>query len=562
MSETKPHSPSQKIAKLRRTFLEQLPDRLAQARALQTRLTAAAGDHNCAVDLHRVLHNLKGTGASFGFREFGAVTAVGERLLAALLENPAQPPQQWQERLDGFFAELEQAARAVACSPDGGDGCCDVLGFNLPASPREHAPGGGRLLYICDDDALVLEKLARQLACFGYETKTFLDPKSLFAATQAQRPDALILDIHFPEGNNAGIELLLALRREIKGEPIPAVFLSGRDDFAARMAAVQAGGEAYFLKPARISEMVVSLDLLTQRESLAPYRVLIVDDEPEVAKYHSILLQEAGMVTCILDKPACVLEVLQEFLPDMVLMDIYMPETSGLDLAKLIRQVPSLVGLPIVYLSSEPDRAKQFSAMRIGADGFMTKPVAPDELVATVAIRADRMRILRSLMARDSLTGLFNHTTTTHLLERAIAAAGRNNTPMCFAMIDLDHFKQVNDSHGHLVGDQVLLALSRMLRQRLRSADIVGRYGGEEFAVILPDTSGEETARLIDELRQSFSQIVFQSATDSFNCAFSAGVASYPAHRSMEALREAADRALYEAKRGGRNRVVCDVLEK
>jgi len=328
------------------------------------------------------------------------------------------------------------------------------------------------------------------------------------------------------------------------------------------MAAVQAGGEAYFLKPARISEMVVSLDLLTHREHPAPYRVLIVDDEPEVANYHSIILQEAGMVTCVLDDPSRVLDVLRDFLPDMVLMDIYMPECSGLDLAKLIRQVPSLVGLPIVYLSSEPDRNKQFSAMRVGADGFMTKPVVPDGLVATVAILAERMRILRSLMARDSLTGLYNHTTTTHLLERSIATASRSNSPMCFAMIDLDRFKLVNDSHGHLVGDQVLLALSRVLRQRLRTADVVGRYGGEEFAVILQDTPAEEAARLINNLRQDFSRVVFHSATGTFRCTFSSGIASFPAQRSLEAMREAADRALYEAKRNGRNRVVIDAVEK
>jgi diguanylate cyclase (GGDEF)-like protein len=223
-----------------------------------------------------------------------------------------------------------------------------------------------------------------------------------------------------------------------------------------------------------------------------------------------------------------------------------------------VRQLPEYVGLPIVYLSSETDRQKQFSAMRFGAEGFLTKPVVPEDLVAAVAIRAERMRTLRSLMARDSLTGLFNHTTTTQLLENAISTAKRSKGSLCFVMIDIDRFKLVNDTHGHPVGDQVILALSRVMQQRLRNSDVVGRYGGEEFAVILPDVPIERAAILINDLREDFARVLFHSALGEFCCTFSAGIAGCPTHDSLELLREAADKALYEAKHGGRNRVVVD----
>ena len=264
------------------------------------------------------------------------------------------------------------------------------------------------------------------------------------------------------------------------------------------------------------------------------------------------------MLTRQLSDPSSVLDVLQDFRADLVLMDMYMPQCNGQELAKLIRQVPDYLSLPIVYLSGETDLKKQFSAMRIGAEGFLTKPVVSEELVAAVEIRAERMRTLRSLMARDSLTGLFNHTTTTHLLESAIATAARKGGELCFAMLDIDRFKLVNDTYGHPAGDQVLLALSRVLQQRLRNTDIVGRYGGEEFAVILPDVSSARATLLIDELRQSFSRLVFQSANGDFSCTFSAGIAAYPAHQRIEVLREAADKALYKAKDDGRNCVICD----
>ena len=559
----KPLSAREKIARLRLTFLEQLAARQQQVHELFARLQAQPADQPTAVDLHRALHSLKGTGSSFGFRELGVAAGLGEDLLAELLNTPSSS-EHWLPKLAAALAELDKevavlgvptvAAVVVAV-------VSDEPSFSLPVS-REEVPGRqSRMIYLCDDETLTLEQLASQLSCFGYETRSFIDPQTLHEAVLAQRPDALVLDINFPHGHSAGTDMLSVLNCELAGQtaqPLPAIFLSSRNDFEARLNAVQAGGMAYFHKPARPIDLVTALDALTRQQPPEPYRILVVDDEPEIASYHSIILQEAGMLTYQVNEPSQLLEALQEFRPDMVLMDMYMPVCSGRDLAQLIRQVPDYVGLPIVYLSSETDRQKQYSAMRIGAEGFLTKPVVPENLVAAVGIRAERMRTLRSLMARDSLTGLFNHTTTTQLLANAILAAKRANAPLSFVMIDIDRFKSVNDTHGHPAGDQVLLALSRLLQQRLRQTDVVGRYGGEEFAVILPGVLIEKAVGVIDELRRDFSRVVFDSANSEFSCTFSAGIASVPQHQRLELLREAADKALYEAKRSGRNRVVMD----
>ena len=556
---TTPAKPSarEKIAKLRAAYLAQLPERIHLARALFERLQVDANDRPAAVDLHRLLHSLKGSGRSFGFRELGSAAAQGEDVLIALIEGPPEAlPANWRESLGQGLDWVEMTA-SVLTSPAGADAGSDEPGFTLASDTDPAAKQGGRLIYICDDEPLILEQLASQLSCFAYEVVCFTDPALLHEAVLARRPDAVIMDINFPQGHSAGTDVLIALRQET-GKPVPAIFLSARSDFAARLAAVRAGGEAYFHKPARANELVAALDELTSQQAIEPYRILIVDDEPEISSYHAIILQEAGMVTYQVNDPARVLDVLGEFRPDMVLMDMYMPGCNGRDVAKVIRQVPDYVGLPIVYLSSETDRQKQFSAMRIGAEGFLTKPVVPDELVAAVAIRAERMRTLRSLMARDSLTGLFNHTTTTQLLENAISSAKRDGSILCFTMIDIDRFKSVNDTYGHPVGDQVILALSRVLQQRLRNSDIVGRYGGEEFAVILQDVQPEQATKLINALREDFARVTFHATSGEFNCTFSAGIACYPNHRRLELLREAADKALYEAKRAGRNRVVVD----
>ncbi|MFA6016246.1 MAG: diguanylate cyclase [Gallionellaceae bacterium] len=554
---TKVQSAREKIARLRARFLEQIPQRIAEANECLKKLGNAPGDHTAAVDLHRFLHSLKGTGRSFGFKELGEAAAEGEDIAAHLIDPIRSGlPTNWHAALESCVNNIANALENLTrnLTPAQQDDT-SLPSFNLPSVNTETSRT--RLLYLCDDEPELVEQLAAQLGCFGYQTVTFTDTQALRDAVFVRRPDAVIMDIRFPEGQSAGTEILVELARELSN-PIPAVFLSSRSDFDARLRAVQAGGEAYFQKPARAIELITVLDELTRQQKPEPYRILVVDDEPEIAGYHCVLLQEAGMITYQINDVSRILDTLSEFQPDMVLMDMYMPRCSGRDLAKLIRQVPDYIGLPIVYLSSETDKQKQFSAMRVGAEGFLTKPVVAEELVAAVAIRAERMRTLRSLMARDSLTGLFNHTTTTQLLENAISIAKRSNSTLCFVMIDIDRFKSVNDTYGHPVGDQVILALARILQQRLRNSDIVGRYGGEEFAIILQDMSTESAASLINELREAFSQIIFHATDSEFNATFSAGIASFPAHRRMELLREAADKSLYEAKRAGRNRVVVD----
>lgn len=544
-----------KIAHLREKFIEQMPARVEEAQHHLAMLRADPGQSGVAANLHRFLHSIKGTGNSFGFEELGALAAKGEHLAARLLEAPVNVSV-------AFWDELAEILNCIGLSTEnlcrhGASSSreADVPRFEL--TPDDAGVGyGGRLVYICDDDPQQVEQLATQLQCFGYHALTFLDPAELCLAMVAKRPSLVIMDIVFPNGVS-GTDVFSAIKGAMN-PPVPIIFISAHDDFQTRLDAIKAGGGAYFHKPFNALDMVTTIDELTVQKKPDPCRVLVVDDETDIAAYHSLILQEANMITCQVHKPERVLEVLKEFRPDLVLMDMYMPGCNGRDLAKLVRQVPDFFGLPIVFLSSETDKCKQFSAMRVGAEGFLTKPIQPEDLVAAVAIRAERMRALRVLMARDSLTGLFNHSTTTQILENAIANAGRQNEDLCFAMIDVDRFKTVNDTYGHPVGDQVLLALARVLQQRLRNSDIVGRYGGEEFAVILRGITLEAALHIIDQLRKDFAKICFHADGSKFSCAFSAGVAAFPEFKDMKTLREAADRALYKAKEEGRNCVVAN----
>jgi diguanylate cyclase (GGDEF)-like protein len=176
-----------------------------------------------------------------------------------------------------------------------------------------------------------------------------------------------------------------------------------------------------------------------------------------------------------------------------------------------------------------------------------------------VAARLERSRFLKSLLDRDGLTRLLTHTAFLERARATLALKQRHTAKLsAWVMIDLDHFKAVNDKYGHPVGDRVLSALSALLRRRLRQADTIGRYGGEEFAVLIDDLPEPDTVRLISRLLEEFAALEHQvPGGESFHCTFSAGVAMLEEAMDLDEWKKASDDALYEAKAAGRRRVVA-----
>lgn len=411
----------------------------------------------------------------------------------------------------------------------------------------------GPRIFVIDPERERAHDLATQIALFGYATVscTTLDEVELAAA--AMPPAALVCDLSF---NNHERVVAAPTRQHVQNAlAVPTIFTTIDDTFANRLEAVRAGGLAYFPAPVDVGALVARLDEVTNRLHPDPYRVLIVEDSVWIAQLYAAILTDAGMTTAITHLPAQALDLIAEHVPDLILMDMYMPECDGIELAAVIRQQPELHRVPIVFLSAETDRDAQLAALARGGDDFLTKPILPDHLVAAVRSRIQRARVMRSQMVRDSLTGLLNHSVTKEHLEREVARARRNGAPLAMAMIDIDHFKQVNDTYGHAAGDQVLKSLARLLVQRLRASDVIGRYGGEEFAVIMPETDGAAAVSVLDEIRARFAQLHHRVGALAFHATFSGGVATLTNDGDAATLHENADIALYQAKRHGRNQV-------
>lgn len=533
---------------LRRAYAAQLPDRIGSLVALWHELVSA-WDDEVAKTLHRMAHSLIGSGATYGFATISHTARLLERALVAIVER-GRPLLMEQQTEVGALLEALQKACAVA-SPT----------FEAPAArPRLVTPAPplsqpNRLIFVLSCDPALMHHLAAQIGYFGYTVHNFAPSANLDAALLASAPAALIVDCAWQSGSAEESAVIRSLQ-PARERGIPLLFISSQGDFAARLQAVRAGADSYFTRPIAISSLIDRLDRLVAPPATEPYRILIVEDEPDLAAYHALILQQAGMTTTIVTDPLHVMQPLVECTPDLILMDLYMPTCSGLEVAAVIRQQEAFVSIPIVFLSAETNVDKQLSAMQLGGDDFLTKPIQPDHLISAVTSRVQRSRTLRSFMVRDSLTGLLNHTRIKEQLSLEVARARRQQSQLTLAMIDIDHFKKVNDTYGHPAGDRVIKSLARLLQQRLRKTDAIGRYGGEEFVVILPDTPSRSAMPVLDEIRASFAGLQHQVEGGTLSVTISCGSASYPGHSDVTSLIQCADEALYAAKRGGRNQVV------
>lgn len=304
-------------------------------------------------------------------------------------------------------------------------------------------------------------------------------------------------------------------------------------------------------------------------------RILVVDDHPDNVEILDARLSSRGYVVETARDGVEALDKVQANPPHLILCDVMMPQMDGYEVSRRIKNDEALPYIPIILVTARDSTQDKVEGLEAGADDYLTKPINFPELEARVRsmLRIKRLqdeldlknreleevnKRLRKLSITDGLTELFNHRHVHQLLHEEFERSARSGEPVAVAMLDLDRFKQVNDTYGHPTGDVILYETARMLRETAREIDMVGRYGGEEFIVILPNTEEDEAARFAERVRAAVEAHVYRDEQHEVRMTVSSGVASYPAPQidTPEALLKRADQGLYAAKTGGRNRVV------
>jgi diguanylate cyclase (GGDEF)-like protein len=306
-----------------------------------------------------------------------------------------------------------------------------------------------------------------------------------------------------------------------------------------------------------------------------PPNILVVDDHPDNIEIIDARLTSRGYRVSKATNGQEALDLVHADPPHLILCDVMMPVMDGYEVSRRIKGDESLPYIPIILVTARDSTQDKIDGLDAGADDYLTKPVNFPELEARVRsmLRIKQLqdqldqknrelevanKRLRQLSVTDGLTELFNHRHIHELLQEEFERSNRSGEPIAVSMLDLDHFKRVNDTHGHPTGDVILYETAQILRDTAREIDMPGRYGGEEFIVILPNTTEDAAAHLAERIRQRVLDHVFRDEDTEVHMTLSCGVASFPGEGidSPESLLKRADEALYAAKEGGRNRMV------
>ena len=302
--------------------------------------------------------------------------------------------------------------------------------------------------------------------------------------------------------------------------------------------------------------------------STAPGRILVVDDNRDNVEILATRLRFRGYEVEEASHGADALQKVLANPPDLILLDVMLPDIDGYEVSRRLKGNDDLPYIPIILVTARDSTQDKVTGLDAGADDYLTKPINFPELEARVRsmLRIKRLqdeleeknRALERLSISDGLTGLFNHRHIHGLLHEEFERVKRTGDLLTVAMFDLDRFKGVNDAYGHQAGDRVLQEFAEILRETARDMDRLGRYGGEEFMVMLPETSLDDGIVFVERVRRDIARRPFDVGHEEpLHITVSAGVATYPhGIETPEELVRRADQALYAAKAAGRDRVV------
>ena len=524
------------LAELRREYLLDAPGRLAELR--KDVAAFSAGETDATASLIGRFHRLAGSGGSYGFPEISTIAQEGERWLR---EDPTPAPgKENEQRLDQLIDRLAHAYDAAARE------------LGLPARGPAVTEFGWRALVIGDDQRLTDEVIAA-LVTTGFVARQESGAGEPREHKLTERPDLVVIIEQAAGPDPYAAANAWSGAGAVRPRSIVLVTRNGATD---RVRALAAGIDT-IIPAERVAVDLPGFAKALARIGSPPPRVLLVETDPAQAEMLTMWLEQANAHVTHCTNGNDAREALSRETPDLILMDSRLPGLDGLSLTRLVRQDQRFGITPIVFLTQHDSVAEQIEALRAGADHFVTEPVDRELLTHLVVNRAERGRRLREMVHRDGLTGLLNHATLMAELEHAVEYARRQGEPFAFMMIDIDHFKRVNDRYGYLAGDQVLLHVARVFQATARASDLIGRYGGEEFGMILRRTDRQGASVLAGKLRGALAeQPAVVGTGEQIPVRVCIGVSVYPEDASSAAdLARLSDQALYRAKAGGRDRV-------
>jgi len=445
-------------------------------------------------------------------------------------------------------------------------------------------------ILVVDDIAPNVKLLEARLTAEYFDVLTATDGPSAIAVAQRETPDLILLDVMMPGMD--GFEVCRRLKADPATRHIPVVMVTALTEMEDRVRGLEAGADDFLSKPvneialfARVRSLVrlkMLIDELRTRRATAGGAEMLEDMDAEAeAPGGDILLvepsvrtgqrmrgylEEAGYTVAHCASASEALEASAKSRFDLIVTGIALGEEDGLRLCSQFRSREATRNVPILLVLDDADMKRLAKGLELGVTDYVIRPVDRNELAARVRTQVRRRRYhdrLRSLLDRsvslaftDGLTGVYNRRYMNAHLDRKLMEIADSGKPVSVMLFDIDHFKAVNDTHGHAAGDAVLKAIAELVGRGVRETDLLSRYGGEEFVLVMPDTDTEIALKVADRLRAAVAEMRVGVGDIVLQVTISAGVAAtLDPMETPDSLLQQADAALYAAKQGGRNRV-------
>ncbi|HEX6832227.1 MAG TPA: response regulator, partial [Rudaea sp.] len=422
------------------------------------------------------------------------------------------------------------------------------------AAPAAEAPPAApsnaqtlKIFHLSDGNPLACE-IDQKLEATGYELTILDNAAELKEMLASFAPGLIIIDAPFLADIETIGERVKALRPRLNHR-LALLAFSASPELPVRLRAMRAGADAFVALPAKTDEIVQRIAELLAADSADPFRVLIVEDDRSQAIFAESILRKAGMATCMATEPLAALEQLDAFKPELILMDLYMPNCDGMELTSIIREREAFISTPIVFLSGEQDEEKHFAALNSGGDDFLSKPIRPKHLISAVTNRVQRARQLnrraRAANPRDPATGLYERA---HVIDRINAALAQEQ-PQAGGVtyVEIDAARPIRERVGLLVYEALLGQVGAFLAGHVGARDLVARYGDTSFLVVTPDGGEDALRQFAVKLRDLAAHAAFEQEGKTFAVGLSMGICPFAAGLGdVGAMLNAAERAMVD----------------
>ncbi|MBK7745827.1 MAG: response regulator [Candidatus Obscuribacter sp.] len=535
------------FSELKSQYVQRSTDRLAQIIELVTKLISNPMNKDLVQQLSRHFHWLAGSGSMYGFQKVSAMGLEGERICDGITAQtgPASPVD---------LEKLKVLLQELSVQFTGGEDAPETTNLGKVRSINN---SGRQEVLVIDEDQKDLASLRKQVEEHGFSFRSARSFATTIIELEKRMPEGLILEIPLPDGD--AYELVERVRAMPGGDEMAIVIVSKQTGFLDKVRSIHCGADAHFEKPVDVKAMFRRLRYLLDKRYQETPRILSVEDDPDQAAFIRAFLESAGYQVRTCTDPKNFESYMSAFQPDLVLLDVMLPGMTGYELARYIRQDERHATLPVLFLTTQGQIDARIESARAGGDDHLVKPVPPALLLSSVSSRLERARFLKTLLRRDGLTSLLNHTSFMEQAQTVIAQRRRHTGFTALILLDIDYFRSVNERHGYPGGDKVLVALSLLLRRRLRQSDIIGRYAGDEFGIIAEGLDETEAMALSGRLLADFASIQHSTLSHSgFYATCSAGISILDAKTmTVESWISSAFKALQQAKNAGRNCAVA-----